>query len=168
MTLPATASDSDGQAEYLDELNAIAGQSVEYTPVPGEAADEGAMSAKAVELDPFECNLYPSKTHLRKSGGYGTVGAKPYTICEAGKPTSISQTSTLYIVEWAGLSYKAMQTKSKSNHNASKLEQLDIAWSCKNWNNSVFQQKTDGVSVQRGKAYYASVSTVRNTWGCGY
>lgn len=161
----ASAAPSD-DADYLGQLQEIAGQPVTYQPDPSSPVKSPTIQAKA--LDPYVCNLYPSAVHLRKSGNYNTAGAKPYTNCTAGTPTSISQTSTLYIVEWAGLVYKPMQTKTSSNTGQKKLEQQNVAWTCTNKNNSVFQQKTNGVSVQAGKSYYATVQTVKASWGCGY
>lgn len=166
VTSPATASVGEDEAQYLNELNEIAGQSVQYAPSSIDGTQRSAQAARAV--DPYVCILHPSRTHLRKSGGYGTVGAKPYTTCAAGTPSSISQTSTLYIVEWAGLSYKPMQTKTSSNRNQKKLEQKNVAWTCKNSNDSTFQQKTNGVSVQAGKSYYSTVTTVQDAHPCGY
>lgn len=165
LTTPAYAASSDG-ADYLDQLQEIAGQPVTYQLDPSSPVESPSIQAKG--LDPYVCNLHPSQVHLRKSGNYNTAGAKPYTNCTAGTPTSISHTSTLYIVEWAGLVYKPMQTKTSSNKGQKKLEQKNVAWTCKNKNDSIFQQKTDGVSVQAGKSYYATVQTVKVTWGCGY
>jgi hypothetical protein len=166
LSLPAHAADSDA-ADYLNELQAIAGQPVVYHPA-SEPISSSKKQVQPLALDPYGCTLYPSQVHLRKSGGYSTVGAKPYTTCVAGIPSSISQTSTLYIVEWAGLYYRPVQTKTSSNTLQKKLEQQNVAYSCVNSNNSIFQQKTDRVSVQGGQSYYSTVQTIRSTLACGY
>ncbi|WP_292700257.1 hypothetical protein [Microbacterium sp. 69-10] len=159
------ATDAGDTATYLNELQRIAGQPVPYELGESDSATSGVHT---MALDPYVCVLYPSQVHLRKSGGWGTVGAKPYTECSAGTPTSITQTSTLYIVEWAGLAYKTMQIRTVNNVGERKLEQRNVSWACLNGNNSVFQQKTNGTTVQAGKTYYSTVQTVRSTLSCGY
>jgi len=74
--------------------------------------------------------------HKRASGSYNTVGAKPYTTCTAGTPTSISHSSTLYKARWLGLNWEAMVTKTNSNTYSSSLTLKTVEWRCKNSNGS--------------------------------
>ena len=94
---------SEPTAHYLDELRQVAAQPAPYQQLDGSPA-------QIATLDPFQCTLLPSIVHFRSSSAGQSVGAKPYTECKAGNPTIISQTSTLYIVEWAGAYSKPMVT----------------------------------------------------------
>ena len=162
---PGYASARADSANYLNKLEAIAGRPADYVL---DGATSRSPGPRPRALDPYLCNLHPSVVHLRKSGNYNVVGAKPYTKCTAGTPTSITQTSTLYIVEWAGLVYNAMLTKTSGNYGQKSYTQENVAWACYNKNSSVFQQKTNGVSVQAGKTYRATVQTTKVSLGCGY
>jgi hypothetical protein len=156
---PASTEHVSPSADYLEELEEIAGKPTAYTPAESEV--------QLMALDPAGCTLYPSRTHLRKSGGYGTVGAKPYTRCNS-RVSRISQESTLFIVEWAGLVHKPMLTKSSANQGQQNLTQTNLAWTCKNSNNSIFRQETRGTTTVGTKNYYSLVTTIKDTWGCGY
>lgn len=156
---PAAATDS----EYLEELEEIAGQPQDYELVD----QDDAPAVQPLALDPFKCKLHPSRVHPRKSGNYNVVGAKPYTRCTGGTPSHISQSSTLYMVEWAGLSYVPLVTKTVRNSNERNLTQKNINWVCKNKNKSRFNQQTKGHSVQRGRKYHSAVQTPIDTWPCG-
>lgn len=148
---------------YMKELEAIAGEPQDYTPV----TDKSAGNFQTMALDPYKCTLWPSEVHLRKSGGWQTAGAKPYTKCTAGAPSHISQSSTLYMVEWAGLSYVHLTTKTVSNGGVRSLTQRNVEWRCKNSNNSRFNQQTKGYSVQGGRNYQSAVQTPIVSQKCG-
>jgi hypothetical protein len=180
--LPATAAQADTsdpgnsseevsvakQAE-LDALRAIAGTPVEYSSESAERTSQSMTTSAGAQLDPFVCTLYPSEVHLRKSGGYGTAGAKPYTTCTAGTPSRITHRSTLFMVEWAGLSYVNLKEgPTQTGANTRSMTLTSFAWACKNSNNSKFMQTTDGTSIQQGTTYYSSVSTpVTDNLACG-
>lgn len=155
-------------AQSLQKLEAIAGQPSEFLMGNTSTLEpKDGLVAHPLALDSAGCTLYPSVVHLRKSGGYGTVGAKPYTRCVA--PVSrISQESTLYIIEWAGLVSKPMQTKNSTNTGQSSLTQQNVAWTCSNDHNSVFQQTTRGTITVGSKNYYTLVSTGKEKLPCGY
>lgn len=96
------------------------------------------------------------------------MGAKPYTECKLGPPTIISQSSTLYIVEWGGLYYKAMDSKTATSRNEKKLTQRNVEYFCANVNKSRFQQETKGYTVQGGRTYQSAVITPSADFECGY
>ncbi|MFZ4842999.1 hypothetical protein [Mycetocola saprophilus] len=147
-------------SETLAELERIAGQPAQYVP-------DASSGVSTRALDPFVCTLYPSVVHARKSGNYDTVGAKPYTKCQGGTPSLISMSSTLYMVEWAGLSYVKLQGATVSDQNVREFTMKNLAWICKNKNSSRFMQETKGYSVQRGKTYYSAVASRIDTIACG-
>jgi hypothetical protein len=159
MASPAAA--DEPTPDYLDELQRIAGQAVTYEPVDTDGL-------RALALDPFTCTLYPSVVHFRTSSGRRSVGAKPYTRCTTGTPTTISQTSTLYIVEWAGAVYKPMVTRTATSRGVRNLDQKNVEWFCANGNSSRFQQETKGYSIQAGRTYQSAVLTARVDLSCGY
>lgn len=146
----ATDRGDEGKAQYLEQLEASAGNPSKYTPTAPVGGD--SVRTLAIEPDYFNCTLFPSQVHLRKSGNFSVAGAKPYTECVAGTPSSISQTSTLYIVEWGGLAYKQMASMSAGNYNSRRLE----------------QKETSGISVQNGRSFRSSVTTIRSSLPCGY
>ncbi|MCA4133994.1 hypothetical protein [Arthrobacter sp. M4] len=148
----------------LKKLQKIAGKPVTYQPSLSES-DNGLLTTASVDL--FVCELHPSVVHLRSSSGNGAVGAKPYTKCLAGTPSQITHDSTLYMVEWFGLSYVSLASKSQTAYNTLSMTLTSLEWWCRNTNNSKFVQKTNGSSVQAGRTYYASVSTVQSTLSCG-
>jgi hypothetical protein len=162
----ATDRGDEGKAQYLEQLEASAGNPSKYTPTAPVGGD--SVRTLAIEPDYFNCTLFPSQVHLRKSGNFSVAGAKPYTECVAGTPSSISQTSTLYIVEWGGLAYKQMASMSAGNYNSRRLEQKNINYTCINGNTSLFQQETSGISVQNGRSFRSSVTTIRSSLPCGY
>lgn len=162
---PALASESGPDENYLDELQRIAGRSAAYQPYH----DTDPRSAQPMAtLDPFQCTLYPSVVHPRTSAGKKSVGAKPYTSCKTGRPTIISQTSTLYIVEWAGLRYKQVDRKTGTSRGVASLTQKNIEFHCKSNNTSRFQQETKGYSVQLARTYQSAVITPRVDLPCGH
>lgn len=163
-TVSTSAQASPDDRNYLEELNQIAGEPQNYfSPVPGPTK----LGAASFQLDPFECTLYPSVVHLRASSGYGSVGAKPYTRCLAGSPTYIKQSSSLYMVEWSGLSYVHLVTREARANYSANLTQQNVEWFCKNLNSSRFTQITNGSTLQRSTVYYAKVQTLTVTIGCG-
>jgi hypothetical protein len=155
---------SDAKAAELDALLAIAGQPVSYAP---EGSEGAGVAARAAALDPYKCTLYPSVVHLRKSGNYGTVGAKPYTKCTAGTSTTITHDTVLYMVEWAGLSYVSLTGFPQIGTNTPSLTMKQLEWSCKNTNTSRFAQETKGSSIQAGTTYYSTVVTPIAELKCG-
>lgn len=157
---PASAQEPD--TDYLDDLQRIAGESADYQQ------DPSAGELRTLALDPFQCTLYPSVVHFRTSSGRRSVGAKPYTSCRAGAPSIISQTSTLYIVEFAGAVYKNMASQTATSRGVRTLNQKNVEWFCKNSNSSRFQQETKGYSVQAGRTYQSAVITARVDLACGY
>lgn len=156
----AAADEPSPDKERLDRLQAIVGQSVPYRAAGG--------AGQPMALDPYECTLYPSRVHPRTSSGKKSVGAKPYTECKLGPPTIISQSSTLYIVEWGGLYYKAMDSKTATSRNEKKLTQRNVEYFCANVNKSRFQQETKGYTVQGGRTYQSAVITPSADFECGY
>lgn len=147
----------------LQKLQKIAGQPVVYQQASGETAS-GMITTQA--FDPYVCTLYPSVVHLRQSSGYGSVGAKPYTNCLVAPPSHISHSSVLYMVEWGGLSWIPMASRGQTGYNTRSLTLTSLEF-CKNWNTSTFVQTTNGTSVQAGRTYYSSVSTVKTPLSCG-
>lgn len=156
---PAVA--GEPRPQRLDDLRRIASQGAVYM-----IAD--ATPAQVATPDPYQCTLYPSVVHFRTSSGRRSVGAKPYTTCLAGTPTLISQTSTLYIVEWAGAAYKPMASTTVSARGSRNLTQKNVEWFCVNGNSSRFQQETKGYSVQAGNTYHSVATTPRVDLACGY
>ncbi|MFB8370695.1 hypothetical protein ACFC25_15185 [Pseudarthrobacter sp. NPDC055928] len=148
----------------LQKLQKIAGQPAIYKQLAGETTGE-MITTQA--FDPYVCTLYPSVVHPRQSSGYGSVGAKPYTKCLVGTPSQISHSSVLYIVEWCGLSWVPMASRGQTGYNTRSLTLTSLEWFCKNWNTSTFVQTTNGTSVQAGRTYYSSVSTVKTPLSCG-
>lgn len=159
MTSPAAA--DDGGPDYLDELQRIAGRSITYEAM-------GGAGARTLGLDPFTCTLSPSVVHIRTSSARRSVGAKPYTDCETGTPSLISQSSTLFIVEWAGAVYRPMATRTATSRGVARLEQKNVEWFCVNRNRSRFQQETTGYSVQMGRTYQSAVISRIDELACGY
>jgi hypothetical protein len=149
----------------LKKLQKIAGQPVIYQPAPTEATS-GMITTQAT-FDPYVCTLYPSVVHLRASSGYGSVGAKPYTKCLVGTPSQITHSSVLYMVEWGGLSWVPMASRGQTGNYTRSLTLTSLEWFCKNRNTSRYVQTTNGTSVQAGRTYYSSVSTVKSPLGCG-
>lgn len=148
----------------LQKLQKIAGKPVTYQQAPS------GTSGKVVTtqgFDPFVCNLHPSVVHPRSSSNKGSVGAKPYTKCLAGTPSRITHTSVLYMVEWFGLSWVPLASKPQTGANTRYMQLNSLEWFCNNRNTSTFAQKTSGTSVQLGRTYYASVSTVKTPLACG-
>lgn len=162
LCLAPPASAQQPETDYLSELQRIAGESADYQQTPTET------DFRVLALDPFQCTLYPSVVHLRTSSGRRSVGAKPYTSCLAGAPSIISQTSTLYIVEFAGVVYKRMTSATATSRGVRSLNQRNVEWFCVNSNSSRFQQETKGYSVQAGRTYQSAVITARVDLACGY
>ena len=167
LTPPASAAES-AQTTLLNDLQRIASRAGSYRPAgkaePATARDQQAPNT----LDPYGCTLYPSVVHFRMSSGRRSVGAKPYTTCTAGAPAIISQTSTLYIVEWAGLYYRTMVATTATSRGVRSLTQQNLEWFCVNSNSSRFQQETKGYSVQAGGTYQSAVITPTVDLTCGY
>lgn len=153
---------SEVQAQQLRRLEEIAGRERVYqeVPTPGMKSPQYYISS--------DCKLKPERVHKRRSGNYGTVGAKPQTVCTSSTPTSIRHTSTLYIVELGGLRYKKMATVSGGNRNTKSYQTKNLEWSCRNKNNSKFQQHTIGVIVVNGRTLQTSAQTVKSVLDCGY
>lgn len=148
----------------LQKLQKIAGQPVVYQQVSG-GTTSGMITTQA--FDPYVCTLYPSVVHLRSSSGYGSVVAKPYTKCLVATPSQITHSSVLYMVEWGGLSWVPMASRGQTGYSTRSLTLTSLEWFCKNRNNSTYVQTTNGTSVQAGRTYYSSVSTVKSPLGCG-
>ena len=161
LLISTQASASEPEPHRLDQLRAIADRAVPYH-LAGGAVDQIAT------LDPFQCTLNPSVVHPRTSSRGESVGAKPYTECEAGTPTIISQSSTLYIVEWAGAVYKPMATATATSRGVPKLTQKNVEWFCINRNLSTFQQETKGYTVQDGRTFESAVTSRKDDIDCGY
>jgi len=161
---PAERKATPEEVAQLQKLQRIAGQPVTYQHSDG-GTTSGMITAQA--FDPYVCTLHPSVVHARQSSGYGSVGAKPYTKCLVGTPSQISHSSVLYIVEWGGLSWVPMASRGQTGYNTRSLTLTSLEWSCKNGNTSTFVQTTNGTSVQAGRTYYSSVSTVKTSLGCG-
>jgi hypothetical protein len=168
---PAVASDvpvSDSAASIIesapDAYRSTTGPKVRSSS--GEAG-LSAADVSALALGPYACTLYPSVVHLRKSGAYNTVGAKPYTKCTLGTPSLITHTSKLYKERWLGTNWELMVTKSNSAANVKTLTLKTVAWTCQNGNDSSFMQRTSGTSVEAGHTYYANVSTAETELACG-
>lgn len=164
----AVRASTAAETGYMKELERIAAQPQAYQATDTAGAPAGQVTtAAARQLDPYRCTLYPSVVHSRKSGNWNTVGAKPYTRCTAGTPRSIQQSSTLYMVEWAGLSYRQLDTDTASTTYKRDLVQKNVAWQCKNKNRSRFNQQTKGVSIQAGRTWQTAVQTPIVTLECG-
>ncbi|MGP4968998.1 hypothetical protein ACTXJQ_17955 [Glutamicibacter ardleyensis] len=161
----ASETQASDTADYLAKLESIAGKPATY--VSAVQPSGNIQVAQPAANDPAGCKLFPSKTHLRKSGNYGTVGAKPYTVCNS-RITSIKQSSTLYIVEWAGMYSKPMMSRDSASRGEKTLTQKNLSWTCGNSNKSKFQQVTRGTTTVGAKNYFSIVSTVKDTWACGY
>ncbi len=158
---------SPEEAQFLDQLQEIVAEGQPSSFVPLNSAGQGATTFGS-GTDPYGCTLYPSVVHLRQSGSYKTVGAKPYTNCTIAAPNQINHSSTLYIVEWGGTVLKPMMTKSNWATNTYSLTLKSLEWSCVNSKSSTFVQKTSG-SVRIGSTnYYSSVSTPYAGLACGY
>ena len=71
------------------------------------------------------------------------------------------------MVEWAGLSYVTMASKGQTGYNTRNMTLKTLEWQCKNANKSKFVQRTNGSSVQNGRTYYSSVSTINSDLYCG-
>lgn len=172
LTTPAFASEgppppvSEEEATYLDELLENAGQPATYSSVDPDA--DNGISARGFVPAPYNCTLYPSVVHVRtKSGEKLNVGAKPYTKCDKAV-SAIKQTSSLYIVEWAGTYYRPMVTDVVANNVKQKtLTQQNVQYFCKNKNGSNFIQKTKG-EITLNTRYYSAVTTPVKNLACGY
>lgn len=147
----------------LQKLQKIAGKPVTYQPASG--ATGGKLTTQG--FDPFVCTLYPSVVHPRTSSGKVSVGAKPYTQCLVATPSKITHSSVLYMVEWFGLSWVPMASQGQTGYNTRNMTLTSLEWFCKNRNNSTWVQTTNGTSVQAGRTYYSSVSTVKSPLACG-
>lgn len=166
----------EATADFLTELREIEGQPAAYTATPASDSkasisgqDDVSVSPQVAYPDVYACDLFPSVVHVRKSSGYGAVGAKPYTSCLGGSPTYIKHTSTLYIIEWAGLYFRDMGTwTTPEEWYTNFAQQLNVEYWCSNYNSSKFQQYAVGESLQVGTMYYSSVWTRQDTLGCGY
>ncbi|WP_326503755.1 hypothetical protein [Rothia nasimurium] len=157
----ASAVDNVVEVQQIERLQDIAGVPQGYF----EVSNSGNMQLNSY-ID-SGCTLYPSEVHLRKSGGYGTIGAKPYTKCNF-RVQKIHHNSALYIVEWGGLSYKKMTDRSQVGYNISSMELKSLEWSCKNSNKSKFQQITYGEVTINGKTIRTVVQTAKKDENCGY
>lgn len=172
LTTPAFAAEvppppaSEEEATYLDELLENAGQPTTYSSVDPDSAN--GISARGFVPAPYNCTLYPSAVHVRtKSGEKLNVGAKPYTKCDKAV-SAIKQTSSLYIVEWAGTYYRPMVTDVVANNVKQKtLTQQNVQYFCKNKNGSNFIQKTKG-EITLNTRYYSAVTTPVKNLACGY
>ncbi len=164
VSMMVIAPSAAGSEDVLDP-NVV--QLEEGSPAEYQPGDPGADTVDTMAVDYYNCTLYPSVIHKRKSGSYNTVGAKPYTICTQGTPTRITHKSTLYKARWLGLNWESMVTKSNSGTNTRKLTLKTVEWRCRNSNNSNFIQRTSGTSVQAGRTFYANVSTTKTRLSCG-
>jgi hypothetical protein len=153
------------QVEELDALREMAGQPTSY----GSSADPVSLNrAGEYVQDPFVCTIYPSVVHLRKSGNYETVGAKPYTRCLAGIPEKLTHRSRLFMVEWAGLAYVQVQDLTQVGNWVANLTFNSFEWTCENTNNSKFMQVTNGTALENGTTYYSGATApVTEDIACG-
>lgn len=166
MAAPFTAANAANQdtstsdAQEIQRLEEIAGKPTKYQEDPKSKTTTYAVVDSG-------CTLDPSQVHKRKSGNWGTVGAKPSTKCNTNVKR-ISHDSKLYIIEWAGLHRKEMAHKSNANTNQKSLTLTSLEWTCKNNHNSKFQQVTEGQVTTSVKTFVTTAATIKSTIDCGY
>lgn len=133
-----------------------------------DGTDQGSVAVpKAASVDYYNCVLHPSAVHKRKSGNHNTVGAKPYTKCSSGTPSTIHQDSTLKKARWLGLSWQSIDHKTQTGHNTRTMQLKTVSWTCQNSNNSNFLQTTSGYATEAGHTFYSAVSTSKTKLTCG-
>ena len=147
-------------------------QPVEYVelPEPGNIdAIQDSSSAQRLSspagVNYGPCLLSLEYLHLRKSGGYQTVGYKAKTTCSEIVESIHHDTDLRYkfSVWWL----KAGSTTSSSNRFQRSLYQQNVAFPCKNNNNTTWSGTTAGTIIHKGKPYYARKYVPVNTLACG-
>ncbi|WP_156138661.1 beta strand repeat-containing protein [Microbacterium mangrovi] len=124
-----------------------------------------------------QCTLYVPYPHLRKSGGYQTVGVKPLTYCPLLlMGTSVSNTTRMYWVRDFGIKSWDVQTGPKFvsygattwyDTRRSRYEQTNVVIQCHGTGGTWWIGKTTSNDVERARRYYTSASSIHRWLECG-
>ncbi|WP_159612447.1 hypothetical protein [Glutamicibacter sp. JC586] len=120
-------------------------------------------TAAATKYGP--CILKPEYLHLRKSGGYETVGYKTKTTCTSAV-TSVKHETDLrrkFMIWWK----KAGNTTTSVSRGEKSLYQQNVKFTCKNTKATNWSGTTLGTIVYKGKNYFARVYAPVKKLACG-
>lgn len=98
------------------------------------------------------CWLRPHGVHTRKSGNWGTVGAKPETECEV--PVSVIRHETTLRYSWYIWWLQAGRTHVETD---STSQSVELEYKCRGKEMTTWTGTTLGTIVFRGHRYYARV-----------
>lgn len=101
------------------------------------------------------CWLYPHKVHTRKSGNWGTVGAKPETDCK--EPVSVIRHETTVRYAWYLWWLQAGRTHVETDTNSTWFQSLELEYKCRGKGMTTRTGTTLGTIVFHGHRYYARV-----------
>ncbi|MFE3195443.1 hypothetical protein ACFXHA_41025 [Nocardia sp. NPDC059240] len=124
--------------------------------------------------DPANCHLQVPYPHLRKSGGYSTIGFKPITRCEfPGMVQTVHNEMKLVQVYdyWFGTWEEHLGSPISDNpvYDANKQEWVskNFAMTCKTGGMHAFIGETVSTIVEGGQTYYATAYSVVVQLPCG-
>jgi len=101
------------------------------------------------------CWLYPHGVHTRKSGNWGTVGAKPETECQV--PVSVIRHETTIRYSWYIWWLQAGKTHVETDTNSKWFQSLELEYKCRGKGMTTWTGSTLGTIVFHGHKYYARV-----------
>lgn len=130
-----------------------------------------------IENNPHGCHLLPRGTkgvsggvmrmHMRSSGGYKSIGWKPYTRCVTA-PAEIKHENLYYRTTVLGLWYPEASGATGIRYNAKTFDQKNVTWHCKNTKTEEWMGRTIGtVRAKNGKVYVAQQHTQADKYRCG-
>ena len=124
------------------------------------------LGQAAPTLSKAPCRLASEKVWLRKSGQYGTVGAKPKTTCSV--PVSLIWQSTQLQHQFLGLWLAAGQRFNADAKNSGVLGQKNVAVTCNGTELTRWRAVTFGAVVYLGREFRTSVTTDEADLRCSY
>lgn len=137
--------EADTRQEALQRLAPLtaAGRPSALIEVPG--------STTAVKYGP--CWLHPHRVHLRKSGSWSIVGAKPETRCN--RTVSVIRHETTLRYAWYIWWLQAGRRHVEQEPQTSGFQSLEYEFNCRGREMTTWTGTTLGIVIYRGHRYYA-------------
>lgn len=111
------------------------------------------------------CWLRPHGVHTRKSGSWGTVGAKPETECKV--PVSVIRHETTLRYSWYIWWLQAGWAHVETDTNSKWFQSVELEYKCRGKEMTTWTGTTLGTIVFRGHRYYARVYHGVRDLACG-